>query len=137
MTWHARGLIRKAGILCLDQPSPDTKCHNRIKGEENWAEVGGWPPTVSLAASNSALHHTRVTPESFTHRNLHAVEHNYVWIRIIPPLHARNSCLVMRSFSQQKSRDSLPDIPRAARGVTCLHACMPSTIHPCVQLISN
>ena len=69
MTWHARGRIRKAGILCLDQPSPDTKCHNRIKGEENWAEVGGWPPTVSLAASNSALHHTRVTPESFTHRS--------------------------------------------------------------------
>ena len=63
------GTLRKAGILCLDQPSPDTKCHNRIKGEENWAEVGGWPPTVSLAASNSALHHTRVTPESFTHRS--------------------------------------------------------------------
>ena len=134
MTWHARGRIRKAGILCLDQPSPDTKCHNRIKGEENWAEVGGWPPTVSLAASNSALHHTRVTPESFTHRSQRTqlCVDTYNSTSPCPQLMPSHAVL-----SQQKSRDSLPDIPRAARGVTCLHACMPSTIHPCVQLISN
>ena len=98
--------------------------------------MGG--PVVSLAGTISALHHTRVTPESFTHRSLHAVEHNYVWIRIIPTLHARNSCPVMQAFSQQKSRDSLQDIPpHAATGVTRLYARMPPTIHPLVPAISN
>ena len=55
-----------------------------------------------MAGTISALHHTRVTPESFTHRSLHAVEHNYVWIRIIQTLHARNSCPVMQLHSHNR-----------------------------------
>lgn len=90
-------------------------------------------------SSTSALHHTRVTPESFTQAAAYMVEHNYVWIRIIPPP-PRPQLMPSHAgiLTTEELRDSLPDIPRAATGVTRLHARLPPTIHPsCVQVISN